>query len=149
MEREYRISRGVIAILAIIMSFIVLINEDISVKIAGISLFSIIAILVSFLGAKVSKLMIKIGDKISNVIFRALYYICILVVLLIMAASIWLLLLFGYYTFGVRSREFADVLGQALILVSIGCCVFIALIVPFIQTMIVLLLRKKDKNHLA
>lgn len=40
MEREYRLSRIIITILMMIVSFIMLINEDISVKILGMSLFT-------------------------------------------------------------------------------------------------------------
>ena len=93
--------------------------------------------------------MIKIGDKISNVFFRVLYYIGVLIALLVGAASMWLLILYCDYTYGVHSEVFSDALGQALVLVAIGCCVFIALIIPFVQTIIVLLLRRRNKNHLA
>ena len=54
MEREYKLSRIIIAILTMMISFIMLINEDISVKIVGMGLFTLAAFLASFLGTRVS-----------------------------------------------------------------------------------------------
>ena len=45
MEREYKLSRIIIAILTMMISFIMLINEDISVKIVGMGLFTLAAFL--------------------------------------------------------------------------------------------------------
>ena len=40
MEKEYKLSRIIIAILTIMISFIMCINEDISVKIVAMGLFT-------------------------------------------------------------------------------------------------------------
>ena len=67
MEREYKLSRIIIAILMMMVSFIMLINEDISVKIFGMSFFTSVAFLASFLGTRVSRKMIQVGLSLIHI----------------------------------------------------------------------------------
>jgi hypothetical protein len=142
MEREYRISRGVIAILAALISYIALINEHISVKIYGIFLFTIVAFLLSFLGTKVSKKMILIGDKVSNIAVRICYYVALLVAILALSATFFIVFTSLTDFIDTSDMEFASALSIAIIVVTICCIFFIFLIVPYIQSLIVLILRR-------
>ena len=145
MENEYKLSRGVVAILTLIISFIILIHEDISVKLFGMSLFTLAAFFASFPGTKVSKKMIETGDKISRLFLRILYYFAVLIVLLVFGCL--LVLLFEYITNGISySNELGIAAGQAMLTVLIGASFLIFLIIPYIQTLIVLVLRKIRKR---
>ena len=145
MENEYKLSRVVVAILTLIISFIILIHEDISVKFFGMSLFTLAAFFASFPGTKVSKKMIETGDKISRLFLRILYYFAVLIVLLVFGCL--LVLLFEYITNGISySNELGIAAGQAMLTVLIGASFLIFLIIPYIQTLIVLVLRKIRKR---
>lgn len=148
MEREYRISRGIIAVLAALISYLALINEHISVKIYGIFLFTIVAFLISFLGTKVSKKMILIGDKVSSIVLRICYYVALLVAILFLSATFFVAFTSVSDFIDTSEMEFATALSIAILIVTICCLVFIFLIVPYIQSLTVLILkrvlRKKD-----
>lgn len=145
MEQEYRLSRRIIAILTVIISFIVFINEDISVKLVGICLFTGIALFISYLGTKVSQRMIQIGDKISGIVLRFLYYVLLLVLILAIVAGFWFLVNL-FYDSSSHSGNFATALGEAILLVFIGASFFVFLLIPYLQTLIVLFLRKKTEK---
>ena len=141
MEREYRLSRIIIAIIVMIVSFIMLINEDISVKIFGMSLFTSVALLASFLGTRVSRKMIQVGDKIPYLLLQILYYIALLSALL--AAAYILLLIFNSITDVIPySNELGIAAGQAMLTVLISSSFLVFAIIPYFQTLIVLCLRK-------
>ena len=146
MDQEYKLSRIIIAILTVAASFIVLINEDISFKIVGITLFTLVSVLSSFAGTRVSKLMIKTGDRIKNVFLRIGYYFALFAVILVIAFLFWLLLE-AFSDAGYQSKTLADALSRAIFTVLTGATVFIFLLIPFIQTSIVLILRKTKKGE--
>ena len=147
MKKYYSVSRIVISVLAVIISLIALINEDISFKVAGATLAAVVALVTSFVATPVSKRLIRTGDDIANKYLRALYYILILPVILLIVFVIYLMIMF-IYDHMEQPTEFGAALSQALIVVFLYAAVFIAFIVPYIQTLIVLLLRKilKDKT---
>lgn len=141
MEKEYQLSRIIIAFLTMIISFIMLINEDISVKILGMSLFTGVAILASFLGTKVSRKMIQVGDKLPHLLLQILYYIALLIAL--WAVAYILLLIFNSITDVISySSELGIAAGQAMLTVLIGSSFLVFAIVPYFQTLIVLSLRR-------
>ena len=140
LEREYKISRIIIAILMMMVSFIMLINEDISVKIFGMSLFTSVAFLASFLGTRISRKMIQVGDKIASILLRILYYIVLLVAILATCYVICLIV-FVFETIP-HSNELGIVAGEAMLVVLIGSSFLFFVIIPYIQTLIVLAPRK-------
>ena len=142
MEREYKLSRIIIAILMMMASFIMLINEDISVKIFGMSLFTLVAFLASFLGTRVSRKMIQVGDKISSILIRVLYYIALLIVILAVCYVICLILFVFEAVPVTYSNELGIAAGEAMLAVLIGSSFLVFVIIPYIQTLIVLTLRK-------
>lgn len=141
MEREYKLSRIIIAVLTMLDSFILFINEDISVKIFGMCIFTFAAFFASFLGTGVSRKMIEKGDEIASILLRILYYFVLLIALLIVLLAIWLIssFLFDVIPF---SNEVGIAAGQAVLAVLIGASFFVFAIIPYLQTLIVLGLRK-------
>lgn len=140
MEREYKLSRIIIAILMMMVSFIMLINEDISVKIFGMSLFTSVAFLASFLGTRVSRKMIQVGDKIENIPLRILYYIVLLIALLAAGYAICSIILLIFEAMP-HSNELGIAAGEAMFAVLIGLSFFVFVIIPYFP-LIVLGLRK-------
>ena len=141
MEREYKLSRIIIVILMMMVSFIMFIHEDISVKIFGMSLFTSVAFLASFLGTRVSRKMIQVGDKIPCLLLQILYYIALLIALL--AVAYILLLIFNSITDVIPySNELGIAAGQAMLTVLIGSSFLVFAIIPYFQTLIVFGLRK-------
>lgn len=134
MNREYRISRIIISIISAIGSYIALINEHYSFKILEICLFMTIAFLVSFLGTGVSRKMICVGDNIAPQFLKVPYYLSLLMGILLLTVLILIALQIN--------TDWIDDLGTAVLFFLLECCIFIFLIVPYIQTIIVLLLRK-------
>lgn len=123
------------------VSFIMLINEDISVKIFGMSLFTLVAFLASFLGTRVSRKMIQVGDKIASILLRILYYIVLLIALLAACYVIWLIIYFIIEAIP-YSNELGIAAGEAMLAVLTGFSVLVFVIIPYFQTLIVLGLRK-------
>ena len=142
MKNNYTISRIVICVLAGIISLIVFHNEDIALMLDGTVLITVVALVMSFLATPVSKQMIGIGDRITNKYLRVFYYFMLLPFILVVVYLLWMLI---YYFFDHmrQSAEMGAALGKALVAVFLGDVVFIMFIVPYVQLLIVLLLRAK------
>ncbi|MCH5270341.1 MAG: hypothetical protein J1E83_06280 [Lachnospiraceae bacterium] len=106
----------------------------------------VLAWVMSFLATPVSKQMIGIGDRIMNKYLRVFYYFMLLPFILVVVYLLWILI---YYFFDhmEQSGEMGEALGKALIAVFLGMVVFMMCIVPYIQSLIVLLLRVKRKDN--
>lgn len=116
------------------------INEHISVKIVGMGLFTAAAFLASFLGTGVSRKMIQVGDGIAGILHRVLYYFVLLIALL--AAAYILCRIFCLFVDVLPySDELGIAAGQALLTVLVGASFLVFLIIPYFQTLIVLVLR--------
>lgn len=147
MKRCYMVSRIVICVLAGVVSFIVLNNEHITLKIGATVSITVVAFVMSFLATPISKQMINIGDGIMNKYFRIFYYIILLPLILLGVWILWMLIHF-FYAYMEHSAEFGKALGEALITIFLCGVTFIMFIVPYLQMLIVLLLRVilKDNN---
>lgn len=141
MKNEYRLSRLVIAVLVALLSCYFLRWEDISVKIIAIPLFLGVAVLMSFIGTIISKKIIKIGDRIPNIILRVVYYLVLLVVFVAIPTLL--------YSFISHNPHFSDgaSLGDAVLMFILGCAFFIFVIIPYIQAVIILIVRRIMKNR--
>lgn len=149
MKNSYTISRIVISVLAGVISLIALHNEHITLMLGATVLITVVALVMSFLATPVSKQMIGIGDRIMNKYLRVFYYFMLLPFILVVVYLLWRLI---YYFFErmERSAEMGEALGKALLAVFLGVVVLIVFIVPYVQSLIVLLLRvrRKDNNTL-
>ena len=140
MEKLYSKSRKIISILAIVISFFIMINEDISVKIVAMVFIFSVALAASYITTPISKKMLKMGDAIGNKYLRVLLYMAILPLTLLIAYIFYVLILAGYYRFG-------NSINMAAITVFLYVATTIVIIVPYVQTLIVLMLRRKNENN--
>lgn len=139
MKKEYRISRVILVVLTLITVLILFQNDGDEAKLVAGFLFCSAALLASFLGTRVSRKMIQTGDRISNILLRILYYAGLLLGSLAIAALVgggFIIVL------GDKARS----IGEAAWIVLLGFALFIFLIVPYLQTIIVLLLRRIFKK---
>ena len=130
-EKIYRISRIILTIMSFIIFNIVLINEDKSWLVVPV-IFAVITYMLCFLTTKISKKIISISEKISNHLLKLLYYIALSVIILIIC--IGLLWILDYIP--------ANSLGQGLISLFIVVILCIGVILPYIQSLVVILLKK-------
>ena len=75
MKKSFATARIIIGMLTIIVTCIAFVNEDISTRLIGTVIFTITAIVLSFLTTPLSKRMLKYGDKIVNKLYRLIYYV--------------------------------------------------------------------------
>lgn len=141
MKREYGLSIIIISLGAALLSFIALINEDISVKLFMVPFFSFIAFAVSSLGVRFSEKMIGFGDRMQNGIIRFFYYICLLVGIIVI---VFLGYLFIDYAGNLHetSNSLSEALSWALLIVLLEAVFAVTVFIPYIQTIIILVLRK-------
>lgn len=141
MKKEYRLSGVILVVLTLITVLIVFQIEHYTVKLVAGFLFCLAALLASFPGTLVSRRMIQTGDRIPNILPRILYYIGLLVGSVAIAALVGggCITILGNMPL---SNELGIAAGQAMLIVLFGFALFVFLIVPYLQTIIVLLLRK-------
>ena len=144
-EKLYMISGIILAIMAFIIFNIIIINEDKSWKILP-PIFALIAFGISFPSSIVSEKLMNFGDKIANKLVKILFYIiampvCIFVLFLAMYTII---------TFIVDAlptpNELGAALGQGLLILFFIAIGTIGILVPYIQTLIVLILKQFIKK---
>ncbi len=147
--REYRISRAILVILALVITLVITRHEDVSVVIFFTVIFTASVFLLSFPAAFISRKMIAFGDGIKNMALRILYYIAIPVVSLALAFGIYgLMQLYddSLHASGWSPSTLSEGLGYAVTFVTVGAILSIAVFLPYIQTLIVLILRKISKR---
>ena len=135
MKNYYTFSRKILCILAVIISLIASIHEHISVKIVAAILFFFITLAASFFTTPISKKVIHLGDSIANTFLRILFYCSILP----------LTLLIAYILYDQSSGS----INAAALTIFLYITTTIVVIVPYIQSLTVLILRKvlRDNNQ--
>lgn len=144
-EKLYKISGIVLAIMTIIIFNIMFINEDESWRIIPF-IFAAIVYGLSYPSSIISKKFIKIGNKIKSNFLRLLYYIFILPFFSIILFAVLCFFILLYTRTLETTNEIGAALGQALMMLFVLVVIFICFILPYIQTLIVLILnffRKK------
>ena len=140
------ISRVVLTLLTFIIFNIMIINEDSSWLILPF-FFSLVVFFVSFPSAFISKVLIKIGDRFDKRILKTLYYVIILPALIIfLFAGICCIIGFLYERYP-SPDGFASILGQGLVFLFLVVVCFVCIIIPYIQTLLVLFLRRFVKEQ--
>lgn len=144
MKKIDNITRLILSILTFIIFNIMIINEDSSWNIIPL-LFSVIVFLLSFPSSLISKKIIEIGNKINNKNLKIMYYVFLPIVLIVIS-----LIIIGLVTIISEQipipDDFASSLGQALIILFIMVSIFIGIILPYVQTIITLILSKFIKE---
>ncbi len=149
MKKIYMISRVILVVITFIIFNIMIINEDSSWLILPF-FFSLVVFLVSFPSTFISKVFIKIGDRLDKRILKILYYIIILPALMIFLFSGICCIIGFLYERYPSSDDFASVLGQGLLFLFLSVASLVCIIIPYIQTLLILFLRRfikeKEKN---
>ena len=148
MEEYYNKSRIVMLVLAVVISLIMFINEDISFKIYGTFFIAIITLVVSFLVTPISKKMIEIGDKLEKKLWRILYYVLMLPITLVLIILVCLLI--GYIDDLRAPEKYQDMgaaLSHAFEVIALYVIFFILFLLPYVQSLIVLFLRNREKKR--
>lgn len=144
MKKIDNITRLILVILTFIIFNIMIINEDSSWNIIPL-IFSVIVFLLSFPSSLISKKIIELGNKINNKNLKIMYYVFLPIVLIVLS-----LIIIGLVTIISEQiptpDDFASALGQALIILFIMVSIFIGIILPYVQTIITLILSKFIKE---
>ena len=121
------------------------INEDISWKFLSF-IFSLITFIMSFPSSIISKKIINLGNNIKNNMIKILFYIIVLpIIIFILSILIYLFNILIFDIFPI-SNDFATELGQGLLILFLITVEIICIIVPYIQTLIVLILKQMIKK---
>ena len=125
-------------------TFIIFHNEDISVRLFATALFTVAALITSILGTRVSVRIIKMGDRIKNKLVRVLYYIGLPIALICLTGLVWVVMAVVNGKLA-NTDNIGTSFGRSYMLAIVAITVCIFAIVPYIQTIIVLVLRKFKK----
>ncbi len=141
MKKINMISRVIMMIITFILFSIMIINEDSSWKIVPL-IFALIVFGLSFPSTIFAKKIIKIGDKINNKLLKIAYYVFLPIILLLICLTIYVIVLYFYENFITTLNENGDALGQAIILLFIIAVVVIIIFLPYIQAVIINILKR-------
>ena len=140
MKKNYWIARAVLVVLTIAACLIITINEDRTTIFFCTVVFAAGALFLSFPAEKISTRMIAVGDAIRSGWKRVLYYAGVLIGMLLLSLVAYYVIS-GDWT-GVRPGS----LGEALTIVLFYSLAIVAIMLPYILTLLVLLLRKVCAN---
>ena len=131
-------------LLTFIILNIMFINESITWTILS-TILSLIVYIIGFSGMFISKKIIKIGDNIKNKLLKILYYIFLPIVLLLICFIIYNFSFFVLENI-LRLNDCTLSLGEGLLVLFgiILICMFI--LIPYIETIIVLMLKRFIKE---
>lgn len=144
LSKEYKISGMFITILVMAATFIIFHNEDISVRLFATALFTVATSITSILGTRVSIRIIKTGDRIKNKLVKVLYYIGLPIALICLTGLVWAVMAVVNGKLA-NTDDIGTSFGQSYLLAIEAIAVCIFAIIPYIQTIIVLVLRKFKK----
>lgn len=144
LSKEYKISGMFITILVMTATFIIFHNEDISVRLFATALFTVATLITSILGTRVSIRIIKTGDRIKNKLVKVLYYIGLPIALICLTGLVWAVMAVVNGKLA-NTDDIGTSFGQSYLLAIVAIAVCIFAIIPYIQTIIVLALRKFKK----
>ena len=142
MEKSYKISRKIIAVITFILFGYISVNEFGGSWWIVPIIFTAIAFGFSFPSTLISKKLINIGNKLESKILRILYYIILL-------PAIAFLVFYGVYAIGLfiadftpTPNEMGTALSKAFVILFWITAVTICIVLPYIQTLIVLILNR-------
>ena len=145
MGKIYNISRIILTVLTVIIFKIIFINEDESWRIVPYILAAIVFGF-SFPSSAISKKFIRIENRIESKILKVLYYILVLPLISIIIFAGICFMLSRIYDNSPSSSEMGEALSQALLFLFLVTVVFLGTILPYVQTIIVLILKCIMKN---
>ncbi|MEE3342836.1 MAG: hypothetical protein VZS44_01955 [Bacilli bacterium] len=141
-NKYYMISRFIIAILTFIILSII--YKDSSLNL-GYLIFALIAFGISFPSSVISKKIINKGNKIENKTMRVLYAVALLIIIIVLLFLLYTIIPFVFESL-LHASSFNDAIRQSLIGVFIIIVGTVCVVVPYVQTIIVLILAKFIKE---
>lgn len=141
MEKYYKISRVILVIATLIISEIMFINEDESWRIIPF-IFSVVVLGFSFPSSIISKKLINFEKKLEKPILKILYYVVVLPVIALLFFYVLYLIMFFIFERVQISNEIGPALEQSFVFLFLIAVIFIAVILPYIQTLIVLIINR-------
>ena len=136
MRKHYWIASALLCLLTAFGFFIATISEDISTRLFCVAVFTAVVMMVSLPAAKISRRMILCGDSVKKGWKRVLYYAAMFALALVLSVFAYLVISGELFPYEVGT------LGQALLIVVSYTAAIVVIFVPFLMSMIVLVLRK-------
>ena len=146
MKKSYRISRIILAVITVIIFNIIFINEDKSSRFIPF-IFAAIVLGLSYPSSVISRKLINIGNKIENKILKTFYYVLFIPFISLFIFGGICIIMFLINENIPTSNEIGTALGQALMFLFLVAVVFIGIILPYVQTIIVLILNHFIKKQ--
>lgn len=137
MKKIYKCSRIILSIISFLTFTIIFMFQG-SDWLVLPPAFALITYAFSFPSSIVSKILFNIGDKIENKLLKVLYYIFLPIFLIFVCIMMIKLIYFV-------SNNFVSTLGQAIMVVIFMMIVSLGIVLPYIQTLVVLVLKKIEK----
>lgn len=144
-KKAYTISRIIIPILTLIIFSIIFRNEESSIIKLSL-IFVIISFLASFPSTIISTKLINVGDKIKNKILKVLYYVVLLPIIAIILAIIMYIIIVYIHELLPKAKDFNTSLGRVIAALTIAIIGIILILVPYVQTILVIIIKKIIKN---
>lgn len=149
MSDNYYLPSIILAIISIFIICALLITDDILALPGAIIIFTPSVFFISLITRKVSEKILQIGDRIESLYLKIIYYLSFLLTILLLSFAFVHLL--DWFSRTLPSpNSLAEGIGFAVIVIFLEIIFFIFLIVPYIQALILLILRKikyKTSNY--
>ena len=145
MVKEYWISRAVLCVFAMVAVYIIFINEDSSWWIVRVLLVGVVFAL-SFLSEIISRQLIKLGDSKDKTSWKLFCYLLLPIAIIgTLLAVLWLVDFIESeisLNANITYDSMGDAMSYAFAYLFVMVAAFIGIILPYLQTLIVLPLRK-------
>ena len=105
-------------------------------------IISVVVFIINYPSSRISIFIIKKGDKITGKILKVLYYLFVLPIIFFLVLIVIGLLC----TLIISFFEDSLTLGTAVLIAFTGIGLFTCILIPYFQTLIILLLRCCDKK---
>ena len=149
-EKAYKISRCVLPIISFVILCIMFINEDSSWVTAALILSAIVFGL-SFPSTWMSKKIYKFGSELESTFAKVSYYLLFLPILefILFYLSYLLILFLGDKFIITKNNDLATALSQAFTVLFFVFVATVCIILPHIQAMVVIVIKRflKEKNN--
>lgn len=144
MKKAYKISRVIMVSIVFIGLSVWLIYEN-DFQLVVPSALAAITLGVSYPGSLVSRKMINFGDKLEHKIVKFIYYLVVWPVFLFMLFCV-VGLMYYIYDMLPEQNDLASHLNSAFTFLILVAIVVLGMVVPYFQSLIVLLIRNFMKN---
>lgn len=149
-EKAYKISRCVLPIISFVILCIMFINEDSSWVTVALILSAIVFGL-SFPSTWISKKIYKFGSELESTFAKVSYYLLFLPILefILFYLSYLLILFLGDKFIITKNNDLATALSQAFTVLFFVFVATVCIILPHIQAMVVIVIKRflKEKNN--